>query len=90
MKRFVHRSLVAVFASIWLAHPDAAHACAACMGDVNSKTAGAMNAAIFLMIGVIGTMLASLMAFAFYLWRRAAVPPSAPAGIPTNDPDDFT
>ena len=72
--------------------PTAAHACSACMGDVNSKSAGAINAAMFLMIGFIGTMLASLGGFAFYLSRRAAapVPPHADLGQSTNDPDDIS
>ncbi len=81
-----------VLALCILSFPAAAHACTVCMGDVNSKTAGAMNAAIFLMIGVIGTMLASLGAFAFYLSRRAANPgpPYTEADPSFNDPEDLS
>lgn len=72
--RVISRTLSAVLVAAWFALPTAAHACTACMGDVNSKTAGAINAAMFLMIGVIGTMLASFGVFALYLSRRAAAP----------------
>ena len=54
--------------------PATAGACAACMGDVNSKIAPAMNDAIFLMLGVIGFMLSSLVGFAFYLMKRSQTP----------------
>jgi hypothetical protein len=72
--------------------PTAANACSACMGDVNSKTAGAINAAMFLMIGFIGAMLASLGAFAFYLSRRAAAPaaPHAELGRSMSDSEDLS
>lgn len=73
--------------------PIAANACTACMGDPNSKTAGAINAAVFLMIGFVGLMLGSFGAFAWYLSRRAttasAIPDASssissdPTGIPT-------
>jgi hypothetical protein len=68
------RALV-VIPAIALTHfPATASACTACMGDVNSKTAPAINAAIFLMLGCIGSMLAALGAFAFYLMKRAQSP----------------
>jgi hypothetical protein len=51
--------------------PVSVNACTACMGDPNSKTAGAINAAIFLMLGVLALMLGSFVVFAFYLSRRA-------------------
>lgn len=54
--------------------PVTASACTACMGDPTSKVAGAMNSAIFLMLGCIGAMLASLGGFALYLMKRAGAP----------------
>lgn len=54
--------------------PEAASACTVCMGDPNSNVAGAMNGAIFLMLGFIGGVLALLGAFAFYLVKRANSP----------------
>jgi hypothetical protein len=88
----IHRALGGIFFGAMVCLPSAAQACSACMGDVNSKTAGAINAAIFLMIGVLGTMLASLGGFAFYLSRRAAAPtpPHAELGQNLNDPEDFS
>jgi hypothetical protein len=59
------------------------------MGDPNSAVAGAMNGAIFLMLGFIGMMLTSLGGFAFYLMRRAnsPLPPHAEFDR-ASQPDD--
>ena len=54
--------------------PAAARACSVCMGDSNSNMAGAANGAIFLMFGAIGSMLAALSGFGFYLYKRANAP----------------
>ena len=54
--------------------PRAALACTVCMGDPNSNEAAAINAAIFLMLGCIGGVLALLTAFGVYLYRRAQAP----------------
>lgn len=75
MKRpTLNRWLVAVVAA-GLAHlPATASACAVCMGDPNTKTAGAINGAIFFMLGFVALMLGSLSAFAFHLMKRANAP----------------
>jgi hypothetical protein len=57
------------------------------MGDPNSKTAGAINAAIFLMLGFLALMLGSLVAFAFYLSRRATTGSSVPDAGSADDID---
>ena len=54
--------------------PAAANACSVCMGDSNSNFASAANGAIFLMFGAIGSMLAALSGFGFYLYKRASAP----------------
>lgn len=65
-------SLLLVFV---LSHlPSAASACTVCMGDPSSKTAGAMNGAIFLMLGFIALMLAAIGGFIFHLFRQAQSP----------------
>ena len=51
-----------------------ASACTVCMGDPNSTAAGATNSAIFLMLGIIGSMLAATGGFGFYLYKRANTP----------------
>ena len=91
-RSLLHRALAGTVSTMVLSLPATAHACSACMGDVNSKTAGAINAAIFLMIGVLGLMLASLGSFAFYLSRRAAAPtpPYAELDPSITDPDDLS
>jgi hypothetical protein len=81
---------VPLLSMAFLALPEVASACTVCMGDVNSKSAGAVNAAIFLMLGFIGSLLASLAAFAFYLSRRATAPtpPHAEFGSSVGGVDD--
>ncbi len=54
--------------------PSTAAACTVCMGDPNSKFAGASNAAVFLLLGFIGTVLALLVAFGVTLMKRANSP----------------
>ena len=60
-------------AAILLA-PAAANACTACMGDPNTNIAKGANAAIFLMLGLLGGMFALLAAFGVCLYRRAKAP----------------
>ena len=81
---------LAVIATAVLVHlPSTAGACSVCMGDVNSKTAPAMNAAIFLMLGVIGSMLASAAGFGIYLMKRSnmPLPPNAGPTATINPPE---
>ena len=54
--------------------PATASACSACMGDSESDTAAAINAAMFVMLGCIFSMLGLLVAFGIYLARRANAP----------------
>jgi hypothetical protein len=86
-RALVHRIIAGALTVVLLSLPATAEACTVCMGDVNSKTAGAMNAAIFLMIGFIGSMLASLAIFAVYLARRAAAPAPPYADLNSSGPD---
>lgn len=63
--------LAALVASSW---PAAANACSVCMGADDSKVGGAINAAIFLLLGCIGGVLALLVTFGIYLMKRANAP----------------
>ena len=75
MTRSACSRLLALLAALALAQlPSTAAACAACMGDPNSKYAGASNAAVFLLLGFIGTVLALLVALGLTLIKRAAAP----------------
>jgi len=71
--------------------PATASACAACMGDPSSKTAGAANGAIFLMLGFIALMLGFIGTFIFHLAKRAnaPVPPHVEASAAMTAGDDF-
>jgi hypothetical protein len=64
---FLGRLVAFLFAGF----PAAADACSVCMGDPASKTAGALNNAVFLMLGFITLMLCAIGAFIFNLMRRA-------------------
>ena len=68
--------------------PSTAAACAACMGDVNSKSAGAMNNAVFLLLGFLAVALGMVVAFAITLMKRAAapLPPHAEFSHPDSEP----
>jgi len=81
MKR---RSLFSPYATaLWfILINTSAHACTVCMGDTESPFAEATNAAIFLMLGLIGCVLGLLSVFALYLHRRslAPLPPHAEVG----------
>ena len=66
LSRFFALALAAGLAQ-W---PSTASACAACMGDPNSKSAGAINAAVFLLLGFIGTVLSLIVAFGISITRR--------------------
>ncbi len=68
------RSRAVIRLTSFVLAPAAAKACSVCMGDSNSNFASAANGAIFLMIGAIGTMLAALSGFGFYLYKRASAP----------------
>jgi uncharacterized membrane protein YbaN (DUF454 family) len=46
------------------------------MGNANSKTAGAINDAIFLMLGFVALMLGAIGAFVLNLRKRAQMPPA--------------
>ena len=60
--------------AFWMMCSPHLHACTVCMGDPNSREAGAMNAAIFLMLAFIGGVLVLLTAFGFHLYRKSGVP----------------
>ena len=61
--------------------PTAASACSACLGNPNSKVAGAINGAIFLMLGFVALMLGGIAAFILTLRKRAQSPTSPPVGV---------
>jgi heme/copper-type cytochrome/quinol oxidase subunit 2 len=63
--------LGALFACAALA-PVPALACATCYGgDIDSPMADGMNWGIFTLLGVIGTVLATVLTFFIYLIRRS-------------------
>lgn len=85
------RALAVIFGAALTHFPATAGACTACMGDANSKVGPAMNAAIFLMLGCIGLMLACAAAFGFYLMKRAnsPLPPHAEFTQMVNPSEDI-
>ena len=63
-----------VLVTLYLA-PVAAQACGVCMGQTEgSQIGGAVNGAIFVMLGFIGAMLSGIGAVAYSFWRRAKSP----------------
>jgi hypothetical protein len=67
----------ALVAAIFGLLPQGAHACAVCLGGQETDITKPMNAAIFVMLGCIGAMLALVGGVAFHFSRRASkLPPS--------------
>jgi hypothetical protein len=67
------RILFPVAVIVCLAHVNgAAMACAACYGQSDSPMAHGMNAGIFALLGVTGTVLCGAATFFVFLARRAA------------------
>jgi hypothetical protein len=69
-----HRLIVLFAACATVVLPQTSSACAVCMGGASSPINPAMNAAIFLLMGFIGSMLAGVCGFAFYLFKRSSKP----------------
>jgi hypothetical protein len=61
--------------------PCVSQACPVCTGGPESPVAPALNGAIFLLLGVIGTMFAGLGVFAYVLYRRSKSPAPAHEGL---------
>jgi hypothetical protein len=70
MKR-IHALVLTVVAAL-LASPTGAYACAACFGKSDSNMAKSVNAGIFSLMAVIGTVLVGAASFFVFLSRRAA------------------
>lgn len=68
------RFLSATACAAALFAPKTLLACSVCMGASDSPVAPAINAAIFLLMGFVGSMLAGVAAFGFYLFRRSKMP----------------
>ena len=71
--RLTFLALVAL-ALLLMSTPDAS-ACAACFGKSDSKLAEGMNAGIFALMGVIGSVLFAIAGFFFFIARRAVTHP---------------
>jgi hypothetical protein len=79
MKTFT-RLLVAVAATVLA--PGQASACAVCMGDPNTKLAGATNGLMFFLLGVLAMVFCLMGTFAYMIFRqaKAPMPPHAELG----------
>ena len=66
---------------IVLGAPRVALACPVCFGQNDSPMANAMNAGIFIMLGVVAVILTGFGSFIYYLNRRASLAdvPGSPA-----------
>lgn len=77
MKRI--EKIFVVASGVVLLAPSSSFACGVCMGQTDgSQIGGAVNGAIFVMLGFIGLMLAGISGVAFSLWRRSKNPLPAP------------
>ena len=74
MRTQLSRFFAAAICVTAMLSPQPLLACAVCMGSADSPVAPAINAAIFLLMGFVGSMLAGVAAFGFYLFRRSKMP----------------
>ena len=66
---------LALVCALLFASGGSASACGVCMGQTDGgQIGGAVNGAIFVMLGFLGVMLASVTGFAFAIWRRSRNP----------------
>ena len=64
-----------VAGAVLLASTGSASACGVCMGQTDGgQIGGAVNGAIFVMLGFLGTMLAGIVAVGCSIWRRSKNP----------------
>jgi hypothetical protein len=59
-----------LLSALLLVAANAAHACPSCFGDPDSSMTSGMNAAILILLGITGTVLAAVSAFFLYLRKR--------------------
>lgn len=73
MKRIQFSAAAAATAVLLM--PTSSFACGVCMGQTDgSQIGGALNGAIFVMLGFLGLMLAGISGVAISLWRRSKNP----------------
>jgi hypothetical protein len=70
MKRL--KTLLSVAVLAWLASPGSLLACAACFGKSDANMARSLNAGIFSLMAVVGTVLVGAASFFVFLSRKAA------------------
>ncbi len=70
MKRLIRSALLP--ALLLLGSQSAVRACAACYGKSDSAMARSLNASIFTLMGVVGTVLIGAASFFVFLAKRAA------------------
>lgn len=70
-KRLSRRYIAALLAVAMLLLPSLASACSVCMGAADDQIVIGVNMAVFMLLGVTGTMLSSIAAFMLHLSRRA-------------------
>jgi len=72
MTRFTSRAPVALaIAALLAVVPETVFACPVCFGASDAPAAQGMNLAIFTLLGVTGSVLASFLGFIAYLMKRA-------------------
>jgi hypothetical protein len=74
-------------AAVVLLSEGSARACAACFGASDSSMARSLNASIFTLMGVIGTVLVGAASFFVFLAKKAATtPPADQTKTPNSEP----
>ena len=79
--------LAGALVAAWFAMPSSLLACAACFGKSDSNMARSLNAGIFSLMAVVGTVLLGAASFFVFLSRKAAAARQAePGPLPASKP----
>lgn len=77
--------LFLLFALLFTSQTGQAIACAVCFGARGAKSTESMAVAVWVMIGVIMTVMGGVGAFSFHLWRNANRPLSPDKELTDED-----
>lgn len=84
MPRTIGTAVLWVFASMLLAAPRVAFACAACTGRSDDAMAQGLNAAVLTLLALLLLVLGSVVGSVTYLIRRTVKHPLAPPSVPVG------
>jgi hypothetical protein len=81
--------LLVTFALVLASQPGQALACSVCYGAKDGKTTEHMAVAIWVLMGVVMSVMGGVGAFSFHLWRHANTPLEPHQELTDEDLDQY-